>query len=98
MSTAFLRPTHGRRERLGTHEAIERADRLPEHPQAKRCGAVDRLYASLRGQLRPTIGARCDPVREGNAHGAGLVPIAKGRSAGERGVVAGQGPDATAEP
>ena len=67
-------------------------------PQAKRCGAVDRLHASLRGQLRPAIGARCGPVREGHAHGAGLVPIAKGRRVGERGVVAGQGPDAPAEP
>ena len=97
-SAAPLRPKHGRRERLGTHEAIERADHLPEHPQAKRCGAVDRLHASLRGQLRPAIRARCDPVREGHAHGAGLVPIAKGRRVGERGVVAGQGPDAPAEP
>ena len=93
-----LRLTHGRRERLGTHEAIERADHPPQRAQAKRCRAVDRLHASLRDQLRPAIGAGRGPVREGHAHGAGLVPIAKAGGPGERGLVAGHGPYAPAEP
>ena len=37
-------------------------------------------------------------MREGHAHGAGLVPIAKGGGPVERWVVAGQRPDAPAEP
>jgi hypothetical protein len=98
VSVVLLRLTHGRRERLGTHEAIERADHPPQRAQAQRCSAVDRLHASLRDQLRPAIGAGRGPVRDGHAHGAGLVPIAKAGGPGERGVVAGQRPDAPGEP
>ena len=90
--------THGRRERLGTHEALERADHPPEQAQAKRSSAVDRLDASRRDQLRPAIGARGDPVGEEHARGAGLVPIAKAGGPIELGVVTRQRPDAPAEP
>jgi hypothetical protein len=98
VSAASLRPTHGCSERLGTYEAIERADHLPEHAQANRRSAIDRLHTSLRRQLGPAIGARLGPMGQGHAHGAGLVPIAEAGGPREPGVVAGQGPDTPAEP
>jgi tocopherol cyclase len=92
-----LCPPHRSREPLRTHEALERADHPPEHPQASPCGAIDRLHASFRDQLRPTVGAGRAPLGEEHAHGAGLVPIPEGVRPLEAGIVAGQRPDAPAQ-